>query len=323
MKGEHEKGSPRHAEGGDEIDLGHAFRKCWIRRKLILGTAFVFGTITFGLALVMPKRYTAWALVTVSSPQRYGGQGLSSLAQFGGIARLAGVALPGSKSAADRVALLKSRAAIGAFIEHEGLMPILFANRWDVTTKSWDAGAHVPTLYDGIRYFQRSVLTVVDDETTGLITVRMQWTNPQTAAEWANAFVQGVNDLARQRAVSRARRHLKFLNSRAQTERYVSQQAAIARLTEGELGQEMIASGSGQYAFKVIDPAMVPEKPSFPRPALWTVLGILFGGFLSAVIVLMQVRWAPQTVDRGANIALRGTRVDEKEHRGSVDSREF
>lgn len=322
MNGEHEIGSARHAEEGNDIDLGRAFRKCWNRRKLILGTALVFGTITFALALIMPKRYTAWALVTVSAPQRYGGQGLSSLAQFGGIARLAGVSLPGSKSAADRVALLKSRVAIGAFIEREDLMPILFANRWDVTTKSWRVGAHVPTLYDGIRYFQKRVLTVVDDETTGLITVRMQWTNPETAAEWANAFVQGVNDLARHRAVSRARRHLKFLNSRAQTERYVSQQAAIARLTEGELGQEMIASGSGEYAFKVIDPAMVPEKPSFPRPALWTILGILFGGFLSAVFVLMQVRRVPLTIEPGAHVATGRNLRDEKEHNASADPRE-
>ncbi len=290
MNVDHDAGSKLAVQGTGEIDLGRAFRTCWVRRKWIIGAAFLFGVIALGLALVIPKRYTAWSLVTVAASQRYGGQGLSALTQFSGIARLAGVSLPGAKNAAERIALLKSRAAIGSFIEHENLMPILYQDRWDAARNSWRTGVRVPTLYDGIRYFQKRVLTIVDDETTGLITVRMEWSNPQTAAEWANAFVQGVNAFARERAVSRARRHLKFLSARAQTERYVSQQEAIARLTEGELGQEMIASGSDQYAFKVIDPAMVPERPSFPRPALWTILGILFGGFVSTTFVLLKAR---------------------------------
>jgi uncharacterized protein involved in exopolysaccharide biosynthesis len=322
MNDEIEAGVPIRSEDGGDIDLGRAFRRCWARRKLIFAAALLFGVITLGLALVIPKRYTAWTLVTVVASQRYGGQGLSALTQFSGISRLAGMSLPGNKNAADRIALLESRVAIGAFITRENLMPILFADRWDAATKSWRVGAHVPTLYDGIRYFKKRVLTVVDDQTTGLIKVRMEWTNPETATKWANAFVQGVNDFARQRAVSRARRHLRFLNARAQTERYVSQQEAIARLTEGELGQEMIASGSGEYAFKVIDPAMVPEKASFPRPALWTILGILFGGFLSTAFVLIKTRPTRSTHEDGAFTAGRENPPDGHGRSASDDSRD-
>lgn len=273
-----------------EIDLGLMSKTFWRRRWLILVFASAFGVLFLLLSIVLPKKYTAWTLISVSAAQHYGGQGIGGLAQFGGIARLAGVSLPGSKNAAERVALLESRAAIGSFIEKQNLLPLLFPGRWDSHMQRWKVGDRVPTLYEGIRYFKKHVLTVVDDESSGLLTIRIQWKNPVTAALWANEFVEGVNVFAQQKAISRARRHLRFLNGRARTEHYISQQEAIARLTETELGQEMLASGSEQYAFKVIDPAMAPEKPSFPKKSLFSVLGVLIGSLMGFGYIFLKSR---------------------------------
>lgn len=298
-------------DAGDvEIDLAVASKACWLNRWFILGTALAFGVLFLVLAIVLPKKYTAWTLVSVAASQRYGGQGFGALSQFSGIARLAGVSLPGNKADADRVALLESRVAIGSFIERENLLPVLFYKRWDANAKRWRSGVRVPTLYQGIRYFQKHVLTVVDDLTTGLITVRIEWRNPRTAARWANLFVEGVNNFAQQRAVARAKRHLVFLNARAQTEHYISQQKAIARLTETELGQEMLASGSEQYAFRVIDPAMVPEKPSFPKKSLFSLLGVLVGCLVGFGRVLLQVRRA-KSQGGGVDARKRGPGVND------------
>lgn len=273
-----------------DVDLGRASVVIWMHRWFILGIAIVFGVVFFFLATVLPKKYTAWTVVSVAATQQYGDQALGALAQFSGIARLAGVSLPGSRTGADRIALLESRIAIGNFIEREDLLPRLFSRRWNKGLRRWKDGDRVPTLYEGIRYFQKHILTVVATGTAGLVTVRIQWSDPATAAQWANDFIRGVNDFAKKKEIARAQRHLQFLNERAKTEPYVSQQEAIARLTETELGQEMVARGTEEYAFTVIDPAIAPEKPSFPKRSLFSVLGVMLGCLVAIAYIFLGVR---------------------------------
>ena len=50
----------------------------------------------------------------------------------------------------------------------------------------------------------------------------------------------------------------------------------------------MFANVRDEYVFKTIDPALVPEQKFKPKRALICILGFLFGGILSVLIVLAR-----------------------------------
>ena len=52
---------------------------------------------------------------------------------------------------------------------------------------------------------------------------------------------------------------------------------------ESELNQEMLARGRTDYALRVVDPAMVPEKPVTPSILKMTVIGLFLGVLLSGI----------------------------------------
>ena len=88
------------------------------------------------VALSLPNIYTASAIL---APAESGGGGLSGLMkQYGGLASLAGVSLPGGDEGSRAqlgMQLMKSRAFIGDFVERRDILPELMA------VESWDAGS--------------------------------------------------------------------------------------------------------------------------------------------------------------------------------------
>ena len=61
-------------------------------------------------------------------------------ARFPGFAMFGGIPLDRQgSSAAESIALLKSRFFIQEFIEQENLLPVLFANRWDAERNEWES----------------------------------------------------------------------------------------------------------------------------------------------------------------------------------------
>ena len=64
----------------------------------------------------------------------------------------------------------------------------------------------------------------------------------------------------------------------------------------------MLANARQEYAFAIVDPAVVPDADSFVRPkrATFVVAGVLFGLILG--IAVASIRW----VRRGSEAASRG-----------------
>lgn len=277
-----------HAGRESPVDLGDLVRACWPRRWLITIWAISCGSMALVLAFVLPKNYIAWTLLSprITQQSALGGAG-KLLSQYAGIA---GLSISANREQAERIAMLSSRAVVGDFINRDNLLPILFRKKWNSKVNSWRRDVRQPTLYDGIKYFRKHILTVVDKGATGLVVIRIEWQDPRLAAAWANGIVKEVNQYMRLRTIRRAKRHIEFLNARAKEERLISQQQAIAQLMETELGREMVATGSQQYAFRVLDPALVPEKPSFPKPSLWAILGLMFGGLMGSGYALIRAR---------------------------------
>lgn len=258
-------------------------------RRILIACCTVFGAVlATGIAFVLPKKYEASVLV---SPVARGGGGAalqSAIGNLSGLAAMAGVNINGRSRAAIEIATLQSTELTEKYIKDNNLLPILFSSKWDKEAKRWNIGVRIPSVWDGNRFFARSVRDVEKNEKTGLVTVRITWTDPRLAAMWANGLVELANSTLRDRAIRRAKRNIKYLQNRAEATHNIELKQDIYSLMMRVLQKEMVAQGQEEYAFRVIDPAVVPEKAAYPRKILWGLMGLLLSFNLICCYVILN-----------------------------------
>jgi len=275
----------------DEISLREVWRALVLRRALIAAAALAGLLSAAGVSILTRPVYRAEVLLAPVEAESRGA--LSALAgQFGGLAALAGVDLGADGDQKDEaVALLRSRTLAMRFIEEQELLPVLFAADWDATAGAWkpqDAD-DIPTLWDAYRLFDEEIRSVDENPRTGLVTLAIEWTEPERARAWAEGLVARVNAETRARATREAERSLSYLNAQLQKTDLVELRQAIFTLVESQTKQMMLANVREDYAFKVIDPAVVPDRddPVRPRPLLLLPVGLTAGLLFGVLIALL------------------------------------
>jgi uncharacterized protein involved in exopolysaccharide biosynthesis len=266
----------------------------WGSRWLILLTTLIVTASVAAAVLLVPKYYEATILLSPvdshNSSAGSGGLG-SALSQISGIASLAGLNLSQSNSAkAEAIATLQSEVLTDRYIAEQNLLPILFSRKWNIQQKRWKSSDPdvIPTLWKGNRYFTKEVRKVSENAKTGLVSMTITWKDPILAARWANELVKLTNDYLRSKAISESERNIAYLNEAASKTTVVELRNAIYTLMESEIKQQMVARGNEEYALVVIDPAVAPEKQSFPEPVLWTAGGSILGLMLGLIIAAVR-----------------------------------
>ena len=116
----------------------------------------------------------------------------------------------------------------------------------------------------------------------------MTWGDREQAARWASRYVDLANSELLARSIAESDRRIEFLRTAAAAAETIELRQAVYKLMESEIKSRMVASSRVDYAFKVIDPALVPDERDRVRPkrALLAVLGAVLGA-LSLVMILM------------------------------------
>ncbi len=252
-------------------------------------------TIIAGAAsFLSPKKYEAHLLLLpVANQSSSGGLGAlsSTISQLGGIASL-GLSMGGTGGAkAEAIATLESESLTERYIKENDLLPVLFSDDWDAQSKDWrDADRRKPpTLWQGNLIFSKAVRSVTDSAKTGLVTLSITWTDPTKAALWANGLAKMTNDYLREKAMKESERNIAYLNEQLTKTSVVELRNSIYLLMESEIKKQMLARGSEEYAFKVIDPAQVPERAASPQRILWIITGFCVGLLLCVAYVFVRV----------------------------------
>lgn len=270
--------------------------------SILIGVGAVAGV---GLSYCFTPLYKADALL-IPSDEVLGlnasgalGSLAGGLGGLGGLASLVGLGTGGNKEN-EAIETLKSRGLTISYIESNGLMPILFRDRWDPSTKTWRVGrfghGHIPTIEDGYRVFDKEVRTVVQNRKTGLTTISVTWKDPVLAKQWTDGLVNAANDLLRAQAIERSSRNLEYLRKASDTTTIMEVRATIYKLMETEIKKQMVAYGGRDYAFRVVDPAVVPDRKDFPmRLAFFLGGAVVFPilGFLLIALRDIKRRVAP------------------------------
>lgn len=278
-------------EEEDEIDLLDLWRVLWASKVLIVLVTVLSTAVALAAALWMTPIYRAEALLAPVPGEK---EGASSLAgQYSGIAAFAGINLSSlSHSSKDEaIALLKSRALTEKFIEDEGLLKILYDDKWNEETQQWEVEdpGDIPTMWYAYKKFNE-IRSVSENRDSGLVTLAVEWKDPELAAQWAAELVDRVNERMRELAVQDAEKSLEYLVKEVSKTSSVEVREAIYRIMESQIKQIMLANVRNEYSFKVIDPPAVPDLRDEvkPKKKLMVILGFVLGGFGGVFIAFFR-----------------------------------
>jgi uncharacterized protein involved in exopolysaccharide biosynthesis len=272
----------------DGDGLAELIGELWRSWRLLAACTIVGAAVAVAIALMMRDVYRAQAIIAPVHEQG-GAGGLKS--QLGGLAALAGVdigAEGGRKE--ESIATLSSAGLTREFIQRENLLPVLFAERWDAAAKQWRSNEKIPTLSDGVRRFMEDVRSVNDDRKTNLVTVTVEWYQPDLAAKWANGLVELTNERLRAEAMAKSELSTKYLNDELAKAELVEARQALFGLLEGQINNAMMATVQHDYAFHFIDRAVPAERKFSPKRAVISLVGAVFGFVAGIVIVYARRR---------------------------------
>jgi uncharacterized protein involved in exopolysaccharide biosynthesis len=263
--------------GNDEITLLDLWRVIWDGKYLLVGITGVITLVAVAYALLATEWYRASALLVPAENQSMTDIG----GQLGGLASLVGIGLGGAGSgSAEALAVLKSREFATAFITENKLL--------DLYLDGDGKQGELPDIREAVEFFHENVLRVSEDRETGHVTLGVEWTDPDIAAAWANIIVGRLNAEMRERAATDAQTNIEFLRKEISNNNVVALEQSISRVMEAEMQKLMLARGSDEYAFRVVDPAEPPRKRSRPKRTLLVISAFVVGGVLSVLIVFIR-----------------------------------
>lgn len=278
------------ANTNTELCLRDIFLVVWQSKWLITFVVISMAVLAAIVAYTTTPVYRATVLMAPADDNSHGGLS-SALGQFGGLASLAGIQLsPGGGGSEDAIATLTSRAFTEQFIRKHNLLPILFADQWDPERASWRTDEPAPGRSSGYILFDDKIRDVTVDTKSGLITLSIEWTDPELAAEWANKLIRDVNGHLRQRQIEEAQASIGYLERELETTSIAELRTSIYRLIEGQINTVMLANVREQFAFRVIDPAVAPEPWEHvrPKPVLLVAFGIIIGGVIGVFLAFFR-----------------------------------
>ncbi len=282
--------------------------------------AVVVAVTTFtavAIAIFATPRYRA--TVMLAPPQSAVDRGtLGGLAgQFGGLAGLAGIDLDGAQDLEQTLVILQSRAFIEDFLREDGVLQALYDELWDAKAGRWvsdesflasvrgavsvflarvsgdraaPAGASDggPDLWMAYRKFN-TMMKVYKDKRTQIVSVSVDFKDPQVASQWANRLPRKLNEQLRARAAADSARNLTYLQEELARTEVVELRQSLFHLVEREQKRAMAASVNEEYAVRMLADAPVPRERAFPRRTV-LVLGGMFLGLLGACLWVVAGR---------------------------------
>ena len=278
---------------GDDAGGGLQLRQLWnlvVRaRLLVLVLAIACLAAVLILYAVTEKKYRATATVVVSDQNRGLSVSRALGAQLGGLASMAGISLPESGGLrTEAFVTLESRDLLRRLVVNEDLIRVLFHEKWDGDSKSWDTDSgEAPSLEKAVTFFEDNVLAIRREPGSDVAEISVVWRDPALSAYWANELVRQVNSSLRQRAIAEATRSIEFLEAEVQKSSNSELHGAIYALMEQQMAKIMLANVRTDYAFSIIDPAISPDLDDAYSPRL--IFYLAAAGCLWALLCLLVV----------------------------------
>lgn len=296
-----------------ELTVGEFFASIKKDKWLVVFITTAFSIVFLALALYLPNKYKSDILLMPVTGQESNLAGLSS--QLGGLASLAGINLNGQSDKTDlAIAILKSRTFLMEFIADTDIkVELLAVRKWDSVTGSYIYDEEVydpntkqwirdispskeaePSLLESYVHFVEKLLEVEEDKETGFVRVVIKHISPVFAEETVKKLIQRLDDKLRQDAEIEADKSIEYLQGAILEAKNADLKSLLYTLVEQELQKKMLTKVRKNYAFKVIDDAVIAEDKYSPKRALLCIFGFVLGVCFSLLIVFTRALKRPK-----------------------------
>lgn len=290
------------AEGADSL-----FNIVWRGKWIVIVITGIFAVAAIVFAASVPDKYRAEILLAPADSEASGGlAGLAS--QFGGIASLAGLSMPGgdSNKVGEALALLNSRSFIQTFIEKRNLLPELLAveswdkesgklhydsSKFDVASQKWVRTPPknkqvVPTPWEGFNQFI-SMLEIGELGNKGTLTIGLESVSPVLSKQWIEWLVEDLNQTIAERELAEAKQSVIYLHQQIAVTNVSELKSIFYSLIEEQTKKMLLGEVRHDYVLKVVAPPVFPEDRSSPNRALICIAITFVGGILAVFLVLV------------------------------------
>ncbi|OMH40707.1 GumC family protein [Desulfurobacterium indicum] len=216
----------------DEIDLYELYLTLKRRKKIVWGITGLFTLIALILCFVLPKTYR-----TEVTLMPLGGESKSS---FGALLSSLPISLPGvTQSGITVESILKSRILKEQIIKDLNLLPLLFPDKWNNETKTWevDEDEKPPTLIDGAKALD-NLISVSTDKTTGVITVNVEFKkDPEITYKIAEDLLNATNKILEEKTFTVSKKYREYLGKQLEEvkKRLEKLQMIYSKFTQGKI----------------------------------------------------------------------------------------
>jgi uncharacterized protein involved in exopolysaccharide biosynthesis len=286
---------------GAEIDLGQILRIIFQNSKLIISVTLFFIILSGIIAFSITPKFQSEVILAQATQSERGGIGSQ---KFEGLYNLVGINRGGGPE--KTIAILRSRGFTERFINEQNILPILFSKKWDKKNKKWrktkpsvfsrifaskparpSGNDGRPSMWEAYKKFN-DIRKISVSPKTGLITLRIIWTDPEIAAAWANKLIDNLNDFIKGEAILQSQKKIKYLEDEASGTNNAELKQVIYNAIQTEITKVASASATETYALEVIDKAVPPEEKYSPRRLFYLISGMIGGLFVSIFYVLFR-----------------------------------
>lgn len=290
----------------DDIRMTDLVNILYGNKVLIMAVVLLSVIASVTYAITRDNIYRSEATL-VAQTSGSSGQGTG---QFGGIAAIAGISLGGGAGAdKSKLALqiMTSRNFVTSFIEkHDLLVPLMATKGWDAESNKllidpdiYDKSSEqwvreysypqkqIPSLLEAFGEFVK-VFKVSQDEKNGIILVSVEHYSPTLAKQLIDLLVEDINLYMKRRDVEEAEKSLSYLSK--QLDRNIPQELKLTlyNLIEEKQRTLMLANVKDDYAFQIIDPAVIPEYRFKPNRFFIVLFSTLVSFMMICLFVIFR-----------------------------------
>lgn len=260
----------------DEIDLMQIFEVIYNNKVLIGIITAVITVATAVVSLVMTPQFEAKSVIVPTSKPKEVGSGLEAVAlQFG-------LTAPISPNLAEIVNILNSNTLYDRIIKKYNLLEVFFekdklANKTELE-KYWM----------GIRLFKNDIVKVTTKQKEGLIELSVKYKDPQLASKFNQMILEELTEYMTSEARRVAETNKKYLEEQLVKVADPFIKAKIYTLIAQQIEIIMMSEVKENFAFKVLDYPLVPDKRVSPKRTQMVVIAFVSALILAIFVVFIK-----------------------------------
>jgi len=145
------------------------------------------------------------------------------------------------------------------------------------------------TMNSAIRLFREHILSVDENQLTGVVHVSVIWYDRKLAADWCNELIDLTNHDIQKKAETTASLRVKYLQQEYANTQLVPLQTAIGTILQTELTKQVDAATRSDYAWQILDRAYPPDDRRPARPLKSLIAAV--SGMTGALLMLTFLAW--------------------------------